>query len=565
VRAPLPRGVLQSSDRHLARAVFLLLLAVYGATFSGAPAVPDGEVVFQTTSALWREGSLALGGTPEAEALIAEAERAPPGGFSVRRGEGERAGSHYGWYGIGQPLLALPLYAAGKLLARAFPDIQAAHTGHTRYGAGRSEYFEHLAFGARNALLTALLGGLLVLVARRLELGRAPALLCGLGYGLGTFAWPQARDSLGDVQGTFLLFVGFHLLLLLQRRASGSRAVLFGIALGLTFLTRAVLAPAVIVLDLALVWQLRGGPSDRGSAQGSGKLVLLAGLPQVVALLAWMAVNQWRFGHTLDSGYGLALAGGLFGGSPFTALFGLMVSPGKGLLWMAPGLLLLGRGVGRARKDKQGALVALVVGVSVAVLLPVLFLRGWHGAYTFGPRYILPALPFLWLLAAWGFQRSPVDERLHPVALGLVAVGLLIQLPSALVDTVTYHDLAVRAAAERFEAGPEDGVGEADEGELALRRFEAMQFDWGFAAPWVHWRILRHRVALKDDDFEAADLFLYPSQLALSPAQPRERGFRHLAWVDLEGRLGGVLWPVVVLIVLLGALGAIEAIRGLDP
>lgn len=560
MRPPLPRGALEPSDRHLARAVFLLLLAIFSATFGGAPAGPDGEVVFQTASAIWREGSLALGGTPEAEALIAEAERSSPGGFSVRRGEGARAGSHFGWYGIGQSLLGLPLYAAGKLAALAFPDIQAAHRAHTRFGAARSEYFEHLFFGWRNALLTALVGLLLVLVARQLELGRTAAFLCGMGYGLATFAWPQARDVLGDVQGTFLLFVAFHTLLRLQRRATRRRAVVFGAWLGLAILTRTVLAPAVLVLDLALVWLLRRASATREDPVHRRRVLLVAALPQLAAALIWMVANHWRFGHVLDSGYGPALAGGLFGGSPLVALAGLFVSPSKGLIWMAPGLLLLVSGVRRARRNKHGALLVLVGSVTAAVFLPVIFLRGWHGAYTFGPRYVLPALPFLWVLAAQGFRRTGVDARVRPTAVALLGLGLAAQLPAALVDTLTYHDLALQAAPERFEAEPDLPEAEREE-----RRFEALQFDWGFAAPWVHWRILRHRVALGHDRFQAADLFRYPSELELTPAQPRERGFEHLAWVDLRRRLGGDIWPAVVLIALLAALGAIEAVRGLDP
>jgi hypothetical protein len=565
VKPWIPRASLEASDSHLARAVFLLLLAVYTATFSGPPSGPDGEIVFQTTSSIWRRASLALGGTPEAEGLIAAAEEAAPGGFPVRRGEGSAAERHYGWYGVGQALGALPLYAAGKLAAQLAPDIQAAHESHLRYGVARSEYCEHLFVGWRNPLLSALTAMLLVLAARRLGLSRWTAFLCGVGYGLATFAWPQARDSLGDVQGAFFLAAGLYLFLRLHERLTTRNAGLFGLSLAMACLTRAALLPAVIVLDAFLLWLLRElrdplhAPLERARERS---VLLYAALPQVAAALLWLLLNQLRFGSPFDSGYGPAIAGGLFGGDPLRALLGLTLSPSKGLLWMAPGLLLLGRGLLRAREEKQTSLVLVVAAVSLAVALPVLFLRGWHGAYTFGPRYLLPALPLLWLVAALGFQRSDVDPRVHPLALGLLVFGLVTQVPGALVDTLTYHDLAVRAAGERFEVA---GEGAGTQADREADAFEALQFDWGFGAPWVHWRILRHRVAKGDEVFQAADLFRWPTQLELTPVQPREQGFGHLAWVDLHQRLNGWIWPAVALLGLLGALGTIEAVRGLDP
>ena len=66
-------------DRFVALSVFMVLLAAFTATFSGLPDNPDAEVEFQTTSALARNGTLALGGTPEAQAILEIR-------FSVRKG-----------------------------------------------------------------------------------------------------------------------------------------------------------------------------------------------------------------------------------------------------------------------------------------------------------------------------------------------------------------------------------------------------------------------------------------------------------------------------------------------
>src|SRR5262245_22767147 len=106
----------QPTDRTFAWAVFCLLLAAYLATFSGLPDNPDAEVEFQTASALARRGSFALGGTPEAEAIVGIVHQGRQG-FNVRRGGPGREKEFFSWSGIGQGLVALPFYELGALVA----------------------------------------------------------------------------------------------------------------------------------------------------------------------------------------------------------------------------------------------------------------------------------------------------------------------------------------------------------------------------------------------------------------------------------------------------------------
>src|SRR5690242_18017426 len=106
--------------RRAAWSVALILLAVYTATFTGLPDAPDSEAEFQTASALVRNGSLALEGTPEARALAET-------GFGVAPGAGRGAGYEYSRYGVGQALGGVPFYLAGRALAQAWPQIEQRH------------------------------------------------------------------------------------------------------------------------------------------------------------------------------------------------------------------------------------------------------------------------------------------------------------------------------------------------------------------------------------------------------------------------------------------------------
>ena len=578
-------------DRVTARSVAAILLAVFTLTMTGLPEHTDSEAEFQTTSALARGATFALGGTPESDAMVANRDVAP-----VRVGADGRC---YSWFGVGQALAAVPLYYVGALVARAAPGIEEAHAETTYLGFRRSEYFQHLLVGWRNPLLSAATAWLLTLVARRLGVRRRVAWLAGLAYGLCTFAWPQARSTLSDVQATFFLFLAFSLLVRARedyertRRPAPLDLLLFGAALGGAFLTRVITAPAILVLLVsAFAVALRGARLLGARARPLADAAWAVG-PAAGAVLLFLALNQVRFGDPFESGYGAPMAGGkFFSHPPHHGLAGLLISPGSGLLWLAPGVLLAPFGVAWARARGERLFPLTLLGVVVAVFGPIAFTATWHGAWTYGPRYVLPALPFLWVavaLALQSFEERPVARL---VALFLFGVGLVTNLPGVLVDHMTHEHLADQAAELEWHAELEaQGL---EGGNRAAARFELIQWDLRFAAPWAHWRIFRDRVSgvcSVDPDasrwgpsaprevYRAGELFFLDGDAAGVELHPdrdwirggaavdrdRDRGFRHLAWVDLARRLGGSSWPAWFALFGLLTAGVLLAARGMDP
>ena len=541
--------------RRAASSVLWILLGIFTATMCGLPDNSDAECEFQTTSALARGGTLALGGTPEGDAMVALNTITP-----VRQGVD---GRWYSWFGVGQAGLGLPFYGAGRVLARVFPGVEDRHGTTTHYGIPRSEYFAHLLVGWRNPLLSALTAAILVRVVAGLGAARWAAWLAGLSYGLTTFAWAQARSTLSDVQATFFLCAAFALLLSVRRRVrSGAepRAVdlaLLGLCLGMAFLTRVLAAPAVAVL-------LAGAASQVPAVlrqHGSGAVLRAAawlGVPAAAGLAIFLWVNQLRFGDPLESGYGAPLEGGSFFGYPLSlGLSGLLVAPGKGLLWLAPLVLLAPLGFARAWRQGEHLPVWVGLGVAAAWFLPVAKTATWHGAWTYGPRYVLPALPFLW--CAVGLALEPMARRTlgRGLLFALGALGLVTNLPASLVDHIAHQDLALAAVRlERAEDMPEI----TDPGERDARLFQHIQWEWRYAAPWAHWRIFFHRIGGRGEAFSAADLFFLDGiDAQLSPSHDRDRGFAHLAWVDLARRLGGSPWPGLAAALAFLALGVRSA------
>ena len=535
--------------RRAAWSAALILLAVYTATFTGLPDVPDSEAEFQSPSALVRNGSLALEGTPEARALTET-------GFGVAPGAGRGAGHVYSRYGVGQALAGVPLYLAGRALAQAWPQIEQRHAASEAYGYPRSEYFAHLLVGWRNSLLSALTGLMIVLTAARLGASTRCAWLGGLSYGLCTFAWPQARSTLSDVQATFLLFAAFHLFVKVreQRKQSGAISpwslAAAGGALGGALLTRIAVLPAVLVLGAVGCFLLASKSESNPRAARRALLALIVPLLASAAVL--VALDVVRFGHPLRTGYGVSLDpdDGFFVASPLPGLAGLLVSPGRGLLWMAPGLLLLPSALRAASRVGETFWIWTLATIALSVLVPTAYLRGWHGAWTFGPRYVLPLLPFAWVGIALALESSRESRTVRFAAIVLFAAGFIVQLGAALVDHATHTDLAMQAA--RVEWPDEPGIPQREQEE---RRFERLQWDWRFAAPWAHWRIFSHRAAGSSEPFSARSLYATRTDAALAVTHDRERGFRHLAWVDLAERLGGPRWLGFVVCGLLAGLG----------
>jgi len=540
-----PRRRLFATDRALARAVFFFFLALYTLVATGLPDHMDSEVEYQTTSALGRGRGFALGGTPESDALVA-ARAAAPSEPRVPLKVGR--GGTYSWFGTGQALVGVPFYWMGKGVARLAPGVEARFAQRTLEGVTRSEYFGHLFVGLRNPLLGALCCWLVVLIALQLGLAQRWALVAGLGYGLTTFACAQARSTLSDVQATCALLAAMHLLLLLRarvdsgRRARPEHAAFAGALLGVAFLTRLVTAPAIAVLiGVAVVLLVRDQRRALWWFLGTA----------VAGLFAFLYFNWMRFGALLESGYGdVVTPGGFWLYPPELGLAGLLFSPSKGLLFLAP-LAVLAPFAWRASEPglRRLFLVATLL-LTLAVFGPIVATETWHGAWTYGPRYVLPALPFLWLAAMLFAERIGAALWGRLLVGALLLFGFLVNLPGMLVDHMTGQDLAMQGA--RLDWPDVPGSDDA--------RFQMIQWEPRYAAPWTHWRIFRHRIAGLGEVFSPAELFFSSHAAELRPNPEMRSGFRHLAWVDLES-LGGVTWPLALFLGVCVALGWRSALQ----
>ncbi len=324
-----------------------------------------------------------------------------------------RDGQLYPQYAPGLALAVLPLYLIGRLIGGA-PSIGAV-------------LITRLTTALFNPIVIALTAYLIARLARRLGLSVRWSLLLGAAYATGSLAWAYTGTLYSEPFLALLLVLAVYALVGAKTdRADADRQLLIaGAALGFMLITRersAIWLPAFLLYAL---------PINR--RRWRGWLWLLA--PLIAAGVLLGLINWSRYGSPLTFGYS-SLQNYTFEAPLWLGLYGLLISPGKGLLLYAPivgagiaGLLSMWR-----RQRAEGLLFTLI---SVTQIGFFAMFEYWTGGWNWGPRYLLPIVPLLILAAGLWVHANPTGWRRASVV-ALIGAGLVLNLPAALVDHSRY-------------------------------------------------------------------------------------------------------------------------------
>ncbi len=419
----------RAGSRNYQNALLLLVLGLYLLTMSGHTYATDEETMLETSRVLVTKGTWAM--SPNRSLVQV------PG----------VDGNTYSQYGPAQSLAAIPWAAAGLLVGDLFPKDQAG-------------FPLRLILSMYNALIAASLVALFSALGAALGYSRKSTVVGALALGFCTFLWPHSRTFFSEPLTALALFASFYLALIGASPNSSANAqvnlklVASGALFALALATKVQYVVALPAFIIYVAW--RGG-----QAQLPNKLRVI-----IRSLLTWLLglalgalpllYYDWRlFGSPFSTGYGASptsfLTNPLLNG-----LLGLLLSPGKGLLWYAFPVVLTVWGWPRfARAHRAEGVLIIALALPIIVLFSLYSF--WHGDGSWGPRYLIPALPFLLLPILPVIERAigarlgadkAVSETPTPprrmfsvarlaVSIAL-AVGLLVNLLGVVVNFDTY-------------------------------------------------------------------------------------------------------------------------------
>jgi 4-amino-4-deoxy-L-arabinose transferase-like glycosyltransferase len=366
-------------------AIFLLVFGVYALNAGGHMYSIDEEGYFFVTEA-------ALDGR-----LDIHVRRDRPDVLTVPGPDGKTAFRG----NIGTSLLATPLLAGAKGL-EGFVE------------PAKQSFFERLFVDWTSSITGALTACVLYLIARRLGASQRLAIAISLVFAFCTYFMPHSKTFFIEPTAALLVALTFLLGLRARGPATGNWPfLLVGLSAGAAINMRTSVAPLVgISLAAAVLAYARTQPARAVLERAA---VGAAGLVPGVAFLLW---SQWvRFGDPFDLGY----PNTSFDAPVHEGIYGQFLSPGKGLIFFAPVVVLAVILFPRFFCHRP----AIAVEVAAIVLLNALFfasLEIWSGDYAFGPRYMVIVLPIALLpLVELGRRRA-----FRWAFAGLAALGLLV-------------------------------------------------------------------------------------------------------------------------------------------
>ena len=323
----------------------------------------------------------------------------PPFSFVNTGDWSYRNGHYYSNKSPGLSFLALvPFGSAEYLLQHLFPGDVAKQV--------------HLSASISTLCTVGLCGTLLALLLffvcnHFLQLDKTQALLVTVFFGWGTLAFSYSTIFYGHVPAAFFAFLSFVLILSIKHdtpRTKKSRALLSGCSAA----TAVLIEPSTIVVLGCLLMYLVSFREGRSCV-----LFFLAGCvpPGVVQCF----YNTVCFGSPLASSYQYAneavmfkVEGKLFGFPQLKDVLRMLFLPNRGLFVSSPVLLMVLPGAVLFFNKRKWVPEALFCSaVSLSFLLFIASYYAWYHASTPGPRYLLPAFPFAFLLTVGALVRFP--------------------------------------------------------------------------------------------------------------------------------------------------------------
>ena len=231
-------------------------------------------------------------------------------------------------------------------------------------------------------------------------------------YFLGTSVRTIASQALWQHAGVHLAVALALWLVLVVRPVSWWRDLVAGFALGLGAVVRqttALLVPFV--------------PAGRVRATS------YAFIGAAIGIAPLLAYNALAFGNPLEQGYGTKP----FDASPLVGLYGLLLSPSRGLFIYEPYMLFAIVAAVMLKPERalvEQRLLSLAYAWMTTAIVYATYVE-WWGGRVFGPRFLDDLAPVLFALLAWGIGRGLLSRIVVRIGFWLCALWSLVIFQAA--------------------------------------------------------------------------------------------------------------------------------------
>jgi hypothetical protein len=417
---------MRNSRQRTACLVFLFFVGLYLLSVGEGLYSTDGETMLRTTAAIVDRHQLAL----RCRSRLPNAVRG-------------RDGRCYSRYGLGQPLISIPLYSLAKGVHSLVPE--------TDYAALVLLFVPRL-----NQIVTPVTCVFLFLLASRLYHSARLGVGLSLVYGLATMAWPYAKYYFSEPLSALCLLAPAYFLFVFRERGELKQLFLAGVFLGYGVFTK---LSSAVVLPFFLAYALPTGPAVRsfrsilsraapfgrrwsmstvpGESQvqsyraSSWKRLLALLGPAILFLGMAVLYSYYAFGRPVTGGYheeGWT--------TPFyVGLYGLLLSSGKSLLLFVPLTIVAPLGLVALYRGGYRAEAVLFTSTVVIYLWLHAGWWSWYGGWSWGPRFLVPTLPFLILPLGclW-----PGGTARHVSLIALIVISAFVQILGVVIDFSQY-------------------------------------------------------------------------------------------------------------------------------
>jgi hypothetical protein len=361
-------------------------------------------------------------------------------------------GKAYSPTGLGYSLAMVPAVAVTDFFYKLY------HISLPEYFPLQADWMILMTASFTNCFFAASLGVILFLYFLTLGLNRKQALFMSLVSLLATNLFAYSKHMLAHMM--FITFLMGAFLALKFFSQTGKKIYLFisGLAYGVVIITYNQTFIFTLPSYLLYFHMLNRQKINFNSIKKSlfNAIFILVGVIPFTYVYSWY--NALRDGAndpptnltsfvTTNVNY---VASYLQVGVLFEGLYGLLLSPGRSVFLYSPLLLIPFIFWFKINKKTLPELVAFIsISIVYVAAFASVFSIGksdqgitglWHGEVSWGPRYILPIVPFGMLLVAYIFKRVHLKEKLVTFA-PLILVGLYIEMLGILMPyQIKFHD-----------------------------------------------------------------------------------------------------------------------------